>query len=108
FFVFTTSMSEPKVTDLFVPKDGTPTPVKTSASLTVLLADGEKVFCYEGDWHGAINNNAVVKTNYSMKNGLGDIIRAKQKNMNSETNSTDGRNTLMLIIKASAGLPINT
>jgi len=101
FFVFTTSMSEPKVTELFMPDDdGPPTFTKNSSSLTVLLGADEKVYCYDGTWNEAVSSGAVMKTNYSLDNGLGYIIREKQKKMNNQKGSADGRKDLMLIIKA--------
>jgi biopolymer transport protein ExbD len=100
FFVFTTSMSEPKVTDLFMPKDGPVTPFRNSFSMTVLLGNNNKVFCYDGMWNEALLNNAIIQTNYSIENGVGSVIRTKQKNMNLLKNSKDARKDLMLIIKA--------
>ena len=99
FFVFTTTMSKPDVTDLFLPKDGPPVPIKESTSLTVLLGKENKLFCYDGSWEDAVKKNRIISTNYSVNNGLGDIIRQKQKLMN-DTKGKDERNNLMLIIKA--------
>ncbi|MES1222799.1 MAG: biopolymer transporter ExbD [Bacteroidota bacterium] len=99
FFVFTTTMSRPNVTDLFLPKDGPPIPIKESTSLTVLLSKENKLFCYDGNWDDAVKGNRIISTNYSVTDGLGDIIRQKQKFMN-EKKGKDGRNSLMLIIKA--------
>ncbi len=99
FFVFTTTMSTPKVTDLFLPKDGPPIHIGESTTLTVLLGKENKLFCYDSSWDNAISNNRIIQTNYSVNNGLGDIIRQKQKLMNA-AKGKDGRNSLMLIIKA--------
>jgi biopolymer transport protein ExbD len=99
FFVFTTTMSTPKVTELFLPKDGPEMPVGESTTLTVLLDKGNKLFCYDSSWDNAISNKRIIQTNYSLNNGLGDIIRQKQKLMNT-AKGKDGRNSLMLIIKA--------
>lgn len=100
FFVFTTSINEPKVTDLFMPADGPSTLFKKSSSLTVLIGADEKIFCYDGLWNEAVATNTVLKTNYSMADGLCNIIRMKQKMMNAVKGSGAGRNELMLIIKA--------
>lgn len=102
FFVFTTSMNEPKVTELFMPADGPSTLFKKSSSLTVLIGADEKIFCYDGLWNEAVATNTVLKTNYSMANGLGNIIRMKQKMMNTMKGSEAGRNELLLVIKATA------
>ena len=100
FFVYTTTMSEPKATDLFVPKDGPPILIGDSASLTVLLGKENQVSWYDGNWDEAVARNAIQLTDYSVKNGLGNIIREKQKRMNELSGSKEGRNGLMLIIKA--------
>ena len=100
FFVFTTSMNEPKVTDLYMPADGPPTFNKRSASLTVLIGNNDNIYCYDGMWNEAIHSNNIVQTNYSVANGLGAVIRAKQQFMNRVLQSDSGRNDLMLIIKA--------
>ena len=47
FFIFTTSMSEPKAVKLVMPlEDGEPTPAKESKVLTVLLVKENKVLAY--------------------------------------------------------------
>ena len=38
FFVFTTEISKPALTNLYMPKGGDPTPIPKSRSLTILLA----------------------------------------------------------------------
>jgi biopolymer transport protein ExbD len=65
FFIFTTSMAEPKITKLLMPKDGRETNVPQSKALTVLL-DKNKVYVYAGQWKDAIASNAVVQTTYDV------------------------------------------
>jgi biopolymer transport protein ExbD len=49
FFIFTTTMSEPKVMNLAMPKEqGDSTEVKQSRSLTLILAGDDKIYAYEG------------------------------------------------------------
>ncbi|MBS1609140.1 MAG: biopolymer transporter ExbD, partial [Bacteroidetes bacterium] len=72
---------------------------RDSESLTVLLGKGNKAFCYDGEWNHAVKNGMVVSAGYSISNGIGDIIRQKQKQMNS-LKGKNGRTNLMLIIKA--------
>ena len=57
FFVFTTTMSTPKATDLFMPKDDInhPQPLPNSLALSLLLDDNNKVFYYSGDFKEAAN-----------------------------------------------------
>src|SRR5829696_3510819 len=53
FFIFTTSLAEPTVTKLSMPKDGEGTmPVRKNKLLTILV-DKQKVFSYEGAWDDA-------------------------------------------------------
>src|SRR5215208_5681599 len=73
FFVFTTTMSTPKATDLFMPKDDTthPQPLPNSLALSFLLDNNSKVYYYNGDFKEAMNANRVYETNYSTYEGLG-------------------------------------
>jgi biopolymer transport protein ExbD len=52
FFIFTTSMTKPRVMPLIMPKDVPPIdqpPVPKSAVITLLLAKNDQVYYYEGD-----------------------------------------------------------
>lgn len=52
FFIFTTTMSRPRVMPLFLPKDVPPidqTPAPKSAVITLLLAKNDQVYYYEED-----------------------------------------------------------
>lgn len=101
FFVFTTTMSTPKATDLFMPKDDInhPQPLPNSLALSLLLDDNNKVFYYSGDFKEAANSNKIFETNYSTNEGIGKIIRQKQKDIDYSGKFTDGRKGLMLLIK---------
>src|SRR5215217_5188364 len=79
FFIFTTSMAEARVTQLFMPKDGDSTPVKQSHVLTALIADNNKFFVYEGDWKTALATSKIAVTDYNVYQGLGKFIRVKQQ-----------------------------
>ncbi|MCW3117238.1 MAG: hypothetical protein JWM28_1320 [Chitinophagaceae bacterium] len=100
FFVITTTMSEPKVTDLFMPKEGPPISVADSKTLTVLLGKDNHIFYYHGNWETAVKNHAVYTTNYSVNDGLGNIIRIKQKLLDQVKTGKEGKRGLLLIIKA--------
>ena len=93
FFIFTTTMSEPMVTQLYMPKDGDPNNLGESNALTVLLSGGDKVYCYQGKWEEAQKNNSIVSASYDVQTGIGKIIREKQKRMAVK------RNELTLLIK---------
>ena len=101
FFVFTTTMSTPKATDLFMPKDDSTdsTKLPKSLALTVLLDNNNRVYYYNGDFADALHANEIFETNYSTINGIGKIIRQKQKDIDASGKFTDGRKGLMLLIK---------
>jgi biopolymer transport protein ExbD len=105
FFVFTTTMSIPKVTDLFMPKDDIshPQPLPNSLALSLLLDDNNKIYYYNGDFNEAVDANKIYETNYSTFDGIGKIIRQKQKEIESTGKFDDGRKGLMLLIKPTSG-----
>ena len=59
FFIFTTSLAEPKIEKLVVPDKG-------------------KVYICCG-WKEALATNLLVGLNYDVSTGLGNFIRRKQK-----------------------------
>jgi len=102
FFVFTTTMSTPKATDLFMPSDKPdPLPPKLidDLALTILLSENDKIYYYNGNWEDAKNGNQIFETNYSTYEGIGKIIRQKQKEIDASGKFADGRKGLMLLIK---------
>ena len=102
FFVFTTTMSIPKATDLFMPSDKPvtiPPELPNSLALSLLLDDNNKVYYYNGDFTEAANTNKIFETNYSTFEGIGKIIRQKQKDIDASGKFADGRKGLMLLIK---------
>ena len=104
FFVFTTTMSMPKATDLFMPKDSNDSmPLPKSLALTMLLDDNNKIYCYHGDFSDALKANEIFETNYSTYTGMGEVIRQKQKDLEASKKSGDGKKGLMLIIKPTSG-----
>lgn len=100
FFVFTAQLSEPRSLKLNMPKNGSPIPVAKSAALTFLLGKNDAVFYYEGDWQQAFEQGNVLKTNYSVKGGLGSIVRKKQKQLDESPVNGERREGLMVMIKA--------
>jgi biopolymer transport protein ExbD len=100
FFVFTTTMSRPVVTVLYMPKEGPPLNIADSKTLTVLLGRNNQVYYYDGSWQTALKNNAVHTTNFSVNAGVGNIIRTKQKLLEMARPGGEGRKGLVLVIKA--------
>lgn len=83
-----------------MPKEGPPTKLADSNALTVLLNNNDKVFYYEGDMNEAILNGKISETNYSVKEGIGKIIRNKQEWLDKANISKEKRDGLMVLIKA--------
>ena len=104
FFVFTTTISTPSVTDLYMPKDtGSPNPslLPDRLALTFLLTKDNRVYYYSGAWDDATKANAVFETSFSYMDGIGEVIRNKQKTLDATGKLPDGRRGLMLLIKPS-------
>lgn len=98
FFVITTELSKPTVTHLAMPKDGPPVDLGESGALTVLLGKNNTIFYYHGDWNKAAETDAILKTGFSPNEGIGDVIRQKQKWLDVH-DKREGRKGLMLLIK---------
>src|SRR5690349_7925486 len=61
FFIFTTTMTDPKVMNLVMPKQSEDsTEVRQSRSLSLILGADNKVYAYEGFWDDALKNNQVI------------------------------------------------
>ena len=93
FFVFTTTLAEKRVTRLVMPRDGEPTGLSASKALTALLDRDNRVFVYAGAFEEAVHDHKVIQTNYNTYQGLGSLIRVKQKQLKKD------RDGLMLLIK---------
>jgi len=102
FFVFTTTISTPTMTDLYMPSDKpvtVPPQLSSSLALTLLLEDNNKIYYYHGDFDNAIKSNEIFETNYSTYSGIGKIIRQKQKDIDASGKFVEGRKGLMMLIK---------
>jgi biopolymer transport protein ExbD len=101
FFVFTSEISKPAVTNLVMPKDAVdvePITLAESNSLTIMAGKNSTLFYYPGSWDEAVKKGAVKQTNFSFT-GLGDIIRNKQEYLDKHPVKGEGRSGLMLLIK---------
>lgn len=97
FFIFTTSLTQPHVARLTMPKeDGIidDMPVYEKTLLTFVL-DKDKAFAYEGAFEKAIAQNKLTPTNYNVQTGIGQQVRNKQKAL-----AADGmKDDLMVLLK---------
>lgn len=102
FFILTTSMTEKRVTKLVMPDDkGSPTDIKQSHAVSVLVGDHGKVFVYNGKWEDAIAAQQVIESSYDEYRGIGQMIRQKQQWLSAH--DLEGRNALVLLIKPAPG-----
>ena len=95
FFIFTTEISKPAITNLYMPKDGDSTKIADSKSLTILLRNNDDISYYNGDMTTAIKNNQVFQTSYDETNGIGNIIRQRQNEL--KKRNVDKKDMFVLI-----------
>jgi biopolymer transport protein ExbD len=95
FFILTTSLVEPTITKLAMPKDDkiTTTPVCESCTLTLLPRGNNEILYYEG-----IPSLSTImhKTTYATINGLRELILDKQQKVMKVRGSKD---EMVVIIK---------
>lgn len=98
FFIFTTTMSTPRVMKVVMPIDdfGNRLPIPASKTLTAIPIDSNEVFYYHGLMEEALKNNQFGICGYDLKTGIGSIIRDKQANLEI---SRIGKKELILVIK---------
>ncbi len=99
FFVITTEMSKPTAMNLYMPKDGPPSPIANSNALTIIPAADNTLYYYFGNWEEAEKTSSVHKTNYAGNNSIRDIIIARQQQLDADVKSKEKRDGLMLLIK---------
>lgn len=96
FFIFTTSMTEPRATKLDMPADGPFSKSPESSSLTAILLENNNVFYYHGKLGDARQNGRYGTTTFDLANGLGQLIREKKVYLNSQKNNGGDELTLMI------------
>lgn len=96
FFIFTTEISRPAITNLYMPKNGVATLIPESKSLTILLDGNNQIFYYYGTEDEAVRKFGIHKTSYHEISGLGNIIRGKQIEL--KERNVD-KNELIVLIK---------
>jgi len=98
FFIFTTTMSEPNIMKLYMPRVGDPTPIGEGKVLTILLGNNNRVYAYEGALEKALQENRLISTNYDETNGIGSLIRQKQKRLE-QSGIKNSKTDLVYLIK---------
>jgi hypothetical protein len=101
FFVFTTTMAEPKTLKLIMPKGEVDMPVGESSALTVFPLQNGKIAYYHGSLGNALANSAYGISTFSYSDGIGQIIRDKKVAM--EHTRKGFSRDLFLIIKPTDG-----
>jgi biopolymer transport protein ExbD len=96
FFVITTELSRPRAMKLYMPKDGAPTPVAESKTISFLAGANDKLFYYFGEEKDAGIKNPIVQISWDEKTGIGKIISDKQRQLD---NVKGGREEMVVIIK---------
>lgn len=102
FFMLTTTLQRAKTMNLFLPHDvenkDQQNKVKESQALTILMGDNNNLYYYYGIGTDAAKDpaNAVIKTTYDLKGGIGDIISNKWKSV---IQNSGGRDSMVVIIK---------
>jgi biopolymer transport protein ExbD len=93
FFVFTTTMAQPKAMSVISPKESTePSPVCESCALTVIPAAGDKLYYYEGVLD---ESTALSSTAFDAAGLRALLLDKKEKVKNARGNSDE----LSLIIR---------
>lgn len=97
FFMLTTTMAKPKVLNLIMPADGEGIPVGESKALTLLVEENNVISWYDGQGDDPLHPPVVHQSNFSPANGIGEVIRAKQKKVAAAFGDADD---LVIMIKA--------
>jgi len=103
FFIFTTTMFEKKAMKLIMPADkGDSMAIPETRVLTLLLGSKNNVFAYEGKFEDAIRKNTIGPSVYDEADGIGKLIRQKQKRLEL-SRQRKGEDGLILLIKPGPG-----
>ena len=81
FFIFSTTLSEPKAMNFHFPADGPPITTGESATLSVIACNNNRVFYYHGRLDDAFQKGNYGFTSYHVKDGVGNTIRDKRYQM---------------------------
>jgi len=98
FFIVTTTWSKPRAMPLNITANGDSSNISDEAVLTLIAATNDKVFYYKGQLDHAIQTADYGFSNYSINNGIGEVIRKKQIDL--DKSYKGGRKEIMILIKA--------
>lgn len=87
FFMFTTTMAQPKTMEINMPfkdeqLDKETTKVKSSAAMTLLLSKNHRIYYYEGIGDDPNNPPQLEVTYFKDQNGIRKVIQDKIKHVN--------------------------
>jgi len=97
FFIFSTTLSEPRATNLIMPAEGEGSDLAESRALSVVLASNDRVMVYEGRFEEARKNGRLHFSNYHSRDGFGKFIREQTARLDAQAVNRD--RGLMLLIK---------
>ena len=102
FFMLTTVLAKPGAMALVMPADGPPVPVGESKALTLLIHDNNGISWYDGQGQDPQHPPVLYASNFSLKDGIGNVIRAKQQKVAQTAGDADA---LVVMIKAADSAP---
>ena len=83
---------------LYMPHEGEPTPIEAGKVLTILLGNNNRVYAYEGVFENALLKNTIFSSNYDETDGIGNLIRKKQMQLEQPGNK-HSKDRLVYLIK---------
>lgn len=85
FFILTTAFSKPKVMEIVMPQEGESNSINPSKALTIILAEKEQVFLYNGYADPTEKTlPTMIKSNFSEK-GLRKVLLERNKTLFNKT-----------------------
>jgi biopolymer transport protein ExbD len=99
FFITTTTWSQPRAMNIFLPKKGDSTLVPETATLTLIPVSARKVYYYEGLLVDALKSNKMGLIDLSQRTGIGNEIRMKQYELDKNPAYLGVRKDLIVLIK---------
>lgn len=102
FFMLTTTLQRAKTMNLYLPHDvkdeEQQNKVKESQALTILMGKDNNLYYYYGIGTEAAKDpaNKIIKSSYTLKNGIGDVISDKWKSVIA---GSAGKDSMVVIIK---------